>query len=131
MKEIVISIDEIIAEESEGIKNYTAHLPTGSMRADVTNVQQSVKIWHIEVAIIQDLVHSYLRICRDQHINAIILMSPDSHLKIGLLINDAWHLPDNKMTQASADVASSAAFSSDKDAVLPPALIRSSLAPRC
>lgn len=44
----------------------SAHLPTKSMRADVTNVQQSVKIRRVEAAIVQDLVHFYLN--RDQDI---------------------------------------------------------------
>lgn len=38
----------------------SAYLPTGSVRADVTNVQQSVKIRHVEATIVQDLVDSYL-----------------------------------------------------------------------
>jgi hypothetical protein len=36
------------------------HLPAGSVRTDVTNVQQSVEIWHVKTAIVQDLIDSYL-----------------------------------------------------------------------
>lgn len=103
------------------------------MRADITNVQQSVKIRHVEAAIVQDLVHSYLRTYQDQRVNAV-LTSPDSHaLKIDAPIGDAdraRHLPDNKVMRASADLRSSVAFSSDRDAARPRALIRSFPTPR-
>jgi len=71
-------MEEISVNEREGFKGFKenlkrkivtiivdriirVHLPAGSVRTDVTNVQQPVEVWHVETAIVQYLIYSYLR----------------------------------------------------------------------